>query len=518
MAADNYSDVVQALAQQIVEACMQTLRKNMQGLISSAVISADQIEGDVSNVNTSNLVMNVDNITGLNDFVAGAIKGSRIDISQIATLGADGKLYLNDVNIHTGQVEDLEVRFADIWRADIRDANIQRAIIDALHANFAQIADAQIDKATIHSAQIDDLEAAAADIAKAEIGTAEIDWAQIKSLTADDVIIQKGLGGKLYIADLAVTEANMVSLTVGELMVKGADGGFYAVSVDEQGKITATKKTVSTGDIDDLSITGDKIADGTISGDTKIIESSITARTLNVQDIFAENATVLSLIAKNLNVDELFARTAFINKLNTTDISGNQSLQLAVQTAYEDAMREVSIRLSEDAIVATVTGSQAFSDYVDEKTKETVTVVYAIGDNGTEPPPDDTDWRDEIPLTAEGDYLWTKTTTVYANGSEPSVVYTVTKFGTSGVDGIVLRIQSDSGTIDKTGSGTITLTADVYAGGNRLNQTKVNALGKICWYVDGQRIPAAQNKNWHELDITLPVANNKSVYSAALMG
>ena len=518
MAAENYSDVVQALAREIVDTCMAMMRKNFQGMLSGVTINADQIEGEVVNVDGTNVIVDVGNVTGLNQYVANLIAGSRIDIDQIASLGEDGKLYLNDVYINTAQVADLEAQFAHIWEAEIEKAEIQQALIDKLKTNIADIAYAKIKQAKIDAADITDLSTVTAQIAQAEIESADIDFAHIKDLTAGTAIIEKGVNGKLYVANLAVTEANMVSLTVGELMVKGADGGFYAVSVDEQGEITATKKTVSTGDIDDLSITGDKIADGTISGDTKIIESSITARTLNVQDIFAENATVLSLIAKNLNVDELFARTAFINKLNTTDISGNKSLQLAVQTAYEDAMREVSIRLSEDAIVATVTGSQAFSDYVDEKTKETVTVMYAIGDNGTEPPPDDTDWRDEIPLTAEGDYLWTKTTTVYANGSEPSVVYTVTKFGTSGVDGIVLRIQSDSGTIDKTGSGTITLTADVYAGGNRLNQTKVNALGKICWYVDGQRIPAAQNKNWHELDITLPVANNKSVYSAALMG
>ena len=68
-----------------------------------------------------------------------------------------------------------------------------------------------------------------------EVWIADIDWAQIKDLTAGTAIIEKGVNGKLYVADLAVTEANMASLTVGELIVKGADGCFYALSIAEDG-------------------------------------------------------------------------------------------------------------------------------------------------------------------------------------------------------------------------------------------------------------------------------------------
>ena len=56
--------------------------------------------------------------------------------------------------------------------------------------------------------------------------TADIDWSHIKDLATDTAIITQGTAGELYIARLAVTEANMVSLTVGELVVKGTDGQF----------------------------------------------------------------------------------------------------------------------------------------------------------------------------------------------------------------------------------------------------------------------------------------------------
>ena len=83
---------------------------------------------------------------------------------------------------------------------------------------------------------------------------------------------------------LAVTEANMASLTVGELIVKGADGSFYAVSVDEDGIVTTTKKEVMGSDIADESLPGGKL-----------MERSITARELNVQSIFADEALVRAI-------------------------------------------------------------------------------------------------------------------------------------------------------------------------------------------------------------------------------
>ena len=513
MAADNYSDVVQALAQQIVEACMQTLKKNMQGMISSAVISADQIEGDVSNVNTSNLVMNVDNITGLNDFVAGAIRNADIDISQVATLGEDGKLYLNDVYINRSQVDELEARFAEIWTADIYNANIQKAVIDALHANFAQIADAQIGQAKIDSAQITDLEAEAARIAKAEIGDAKIDWAQIKSLTADDVIIQKGLGGKLYIADLAVTEANMVSLTVGQLVVKGEDGGYYQVTVETGPDGTPTLKAEER-----IQIGNDEISDLSINAGEKIVEGSVTAATLNAEDIFVQNALINKMIAQNINVSELFARQAFIEELNAVNIVGNESLQLALKQLYDDTMKEVSIRLSDQAIISTVTGSTEFSDAINQRTRQTVTVTYCISDSGTVPPGDEADWQSTIPEAGGGDYLWTKTLTEYANGGEPCTVYTVTQFGVRGADVVVIKITSESGMTYRPEEGSMTLTADVYAGSRMLSQAEIYALGGIQWFIDGKRLTADRLDNWHQITIDPGAMGTKAVIFARLMG
>ena len=252
---------------------------------------------------------------------------------------------------------------AQITTANIVSANIQWADIEALAAATAQIAQAQINTANINEANIDwasitTLTAAFTAIANASIGTADIDWAHIKDLATDTAIITQGVGGKLYIADLAVTEANMVSLTVGELIVKGQDGGFYAVSVDGEGNIVSTRKQVGNADVGDASINAGE----------KLIEGSVTAATLNAQDIFANNAIIRSLIAANLDVDTLFAREATIAALNAADITGNEYLRLMVAgkadaedvDALTERLSQAELKITDSAIVSTVTSSSAY--------------------------------------------------------------------------------------------------------------------------------------------------------------
>ena len=252
---------------------------------------------------------------------------------------------------------------AQITTANIVSADIQWADIGALAAVTAQIAKAQITTANISEANIDwaaitTLTAAFTAIANASIGSADIDWAHIKDLATDTAIITQGVGGKLYIADLAVTEANMVSLTVGELIVKGADGGFYAVSVDGEGNITSTRKQVGNADVGDVSINAGE----------KLIEGTVTAACLNVNDIFANNAIIRSLIAANIDVDTLFAREATIAALNAADITGNTYLRLMVAgkadasdvNALTERLSQAELKITDSAIVSTVTSSTAY--------------------------------------------------------------------------------------------------------------------------------------------------------------
>ena len=284
--------------------------------------------------------------------------------AQIATIAQAqiSTANINSANIDWASIANLNAEIAKIAKAQITAANIESAAIDwaaikDLNAAVAKIALAQLTTANINNAEIDwasigQLQADIAKLVNANIQTADIDWAQIKDLTAGTAIIEKGVNGKLYVADLAVTEANMASLTVGELIVKGADGCFYALSIAEDGTVTTEKKSVGDADISDNSVSG-----------SKLIEKTITARELNVASIFADEALVGAITAANIDVSSLFAAEAFIAQLNAVDISGNESLRLVVDTAKDEALDATGEAVAQIALTAEQIRSEVKRDY-----------------------------------------------------------------------------------------------------------------------------------------------------------
>ena len=284
--------------------------------------------------------------------------------AQIATI-AQAQITtanINNANIDWASIANLNAEIAKIAKAQITAANIESAAIDwaaikDLNAVVAKIALAQLTTANINNAEIDwasitQLQADIAKLVNASIQTADIDWAQIKDLTAGTAIIEKGVNGKLYVADLAVTEANMASLTVGELIVKGAGGCFYALSIAEDGTVTTEKKSVGDADVSDNSISGGKL-----------IEKTITARELNVASIFADEALVGAITAANIDVSSLFAAEAFIAQLNTVDISGNESLRLVVDAAKDEALDATGEAVAQIAMTVEQIRSEVKRDY-----------------------------------------------------------------------------------------------------------------------------------------------------------
>ena len=284
--------------------------------------------------------------------------------AQIATI-AQAQITtanINSANIDWASIANLNAEIAKIAKTQITAANIESAAIDwaaieDLNAAMAKIALAQLTTANINNAEIDwasigQLQADIARLVNASIQTADIDWAQIKDLTAGTAIIEKGVNGKLYVADLAVTEANMASLTVGELIIKGADGCFYALSIAEDGTVTTEKKSVGDADIGDNSVSGGKL-----------IEKTITARELNVASIFADEALVGAITAANIDVSSLFAAEAFIAQLNAVDISGNESLRLVVDAAKDEALDATGEAVAQIALTAEQIRSEVKRDY-----------------------------------------------------------------------------------------------------------------------------------------------------------
>lgn len=227
----------------------------------------------------------------------------------------------------------------------------QQITTDQLYADLAQIAVAQITTANIRNANIDwaaitNLTAEIANIANARIGEADISYAKIKDLVTGTAIITEGTAGQLFISRLAVTDANMVSLTAGEIMLKAANGDFVRLVADGQGGVIT--QTVE--------VEGDNIAAATIAG-SNLIQNTITARELNVSQIFADQALIRAIKAANIDVADLFAAQATINQLNAYDIRGNTSLSLWVPGKLDTGDSGVKVQISSEAFSVNVPGT-----------------------------------------------------------------------------------------------------------------------------------------------------------------
>lgn len=285
------------------------------------ILRCSEMETDcLTGRNTSVKLGNADK-----ELMAAITAGASASDRLAGVLTPDGYLQAEKIagKLNLVRVENLAAEIARIATAQISQAEITAAQIKGLEADIANILRLQV-----NWAEIDSLQARIVEAVTAEIGDAAIDFAQIKDLIADKQVITQGEAGELYIADLAVTEGNMVRLSLGQLLLKGADGGFYEIRVDN-GQVVAQRADVAGA-----------IEDGTVDGG-KLIEGSVTADRLNVQDIFADNALVRQLMAANIDVGELFAREAFISKLNAVDIMANESLRVFVdsQSDLSDQIR-----------------------------------------------------------------------------------------------------------------------------------------------------------------------------------
>lgn len=310
----------------------------------------DQLAADAITATTARIVQIVADQATTDELYAAIADIITLTVQQItaATVSTD--------QLYAALAQVIELRVQQITAATIST--------DQLYAALADVIVLRAQQAALASVEADNLTAAIATISDARIDSADIGFAQIKDLVTGTAIIAQGVGGKYYIANLAVTEANIVSLSVGELMVKGTDGRLYRLGVDEAGQITNTP----------IQIEGADVAGSTLTGGN-MIENTITTRELNVQNIFADNAMIRELIAANLDVGTLFAREATIAALNAADISGNASLNLYVKQAdlstylrlttgqvelgETDSEVKVQLRTGENAGLYIVEGTQA---------------------------------------------------------------------------------------------------------------------------------------------------------------
>lgn len=246
---------------------------------------------------------------------------------------------LDDSNISRAgisltKIQGVDAELARITQAEIGKVKIGAAQIQDLKAQVAQIVTAVIQTAVIDWAQIEELKAAIIEVLHAEIQVGTFTLAEVENLLAEALVLKKGTAESMYITNLAVTSANLLSAMLGKLVLKGEDGKYYQVMIGSDGTIHTQEVQPSEAEIE---------AGETESG-LGIVDTSANFADLTAQNIKGNEAIFQTILAQSMTAGKLTAGEAMIASAtiptlyatsiqaigNSLDLSANESISLIV--------------------------------------------------------------------------------------------------------------------------------------------------------------------------------------------
>ena len=244
-----------------------------------------------------------------------SVQYGKFEVAAVEQLNAEA------VNAITG-------KFGSIEAGDIETDELYAAIAHIIELAAGSISAGQID--------VDRLAAALAEVVSLRAATGDFDLATIQNLLANALILQQGQAGSMQIINLAVTSANILNATLGELVLKGEDGRYYRVFVGSNGEISTETATV----------TGDEIAAGKTQAGNAIVGTSANIADLNAQTVKAASAIISTIFTEALTAGKITAGEALIASAtipelyvtsikaigDSIDISANETIRLLLGT------------------------------------------------------------------------------------------------------------------------------------------------------------------------------------------
>ncbi|MBQ8537194.1 MAG: hypothetical protein IJ461_07330 [Clostridia bacterium] len=326
-----YAKIAQAcialLNADAIKALIAELEKVIAGTIETNELYAQIIKA---------VTASLDKVTSgqitTNDLYAQIIKAVVLEIGKVTA----------------GQVETNELYAQIISAAAAELGKVTADTVDAneLYASLVKALKADLARVTSGAIETSELFAVLASVVNLTAETADIDFARIKDLVTGEAIITEGVGGKLFIARLTVTDLQVVSAITQELVVKGEDGRYYQLTIVDGALVPV-----------EVAMSGEQLQEGTTPG-TALVENAITTRELNATQIFADEALMTTLFAGMGTFGEIFAQSAVMPFI-TTSVIESEAFRLAVASGG--------------------------IEWVDELPEEPVTGKYYV-DNSVSPP------------------------------------------------------------------------------------------------------------------------------------
>lgn len=281
-----------------------------------------------TNMYDANGNLRVTHIAGFGRSVINAMVGhiGQLTSDNITTDTLSANL-ISALNLMVGLIDAKVLKANSITADQIAAGAVtaEKISADAIDTVALEAVIAKIESLTAADIETDRLAAALAAFTVITAGTASFDQATIQHLVAQALNLSFGTFGEVFIDNLRVKYAQMVSATIGNLCIKASDGNYYTIDVDENGNVSATLATVTEGEI----------TAGQTDGGRVILETNITAASLNTSNLLATYALINKIDAARIDVAELFANKAFISALTTSLIYSDTSLQMIIGAQNE---------------------------------------------------------------------------------------------------------------------------------------------------------------------------------------
>ncbi len=210
----------------------------------------------------------------------------------------------------------------------------QQLETSALYAGFAHAVALRAGQITADSVAADQLAAAIVNAVRFSAAAGAFSLADVQNLLAGALVLEQGVADSMTIANLAVTSANLLNATIGRLVLPGADGKYYELSIGAGGAVHAEEVAVS-----EAEIAAGETASGRPIASTQLSAELISGGTLQANE--AQLATILAgaLTAGQITAAEAMLAAATVPQLavtaiaaigNSIDLSANDTIQMLV--------------------------------------------------------------------------------------------------------------------------------------------------------------------------------------------
>ena len=447
------------------------LVKNHTATINGNLSSPSARTGDVKDVREQ--VLEVQRVVA----DKATIKDLEAERARIKELVADNVVIKGRMSASEADIGELKTNNAKITgRLDANEASIKKLDAEKLTAKDAELKYATVEKLQATDAKVGNLETDNVSV-KGRLDAAE---GNIKNLNADNVAINK---------HLSANDADIKSLRAEKLNAKDADIKYANIDFSNIG-IAAMEKFYSesgliknvvvgdqtiTGELVGVTIRGDLIEGNTIKADKLVIKgedglyyklntngstitseqtdyNSLNGTLIQAKSITADKVAVTDLVAFGADIaGNHIGNGAIYSGVKTSALNTTKGFYLGSdgQVGIGDANHyiqfykgdngEFHLRISAEDILfgkSKKTIESAISE-IDTKVNNVKSIVgktytYQIGTNMTDVPTGG--WSISMPNVPQGQYLWTKETTLYSDAST-SVGYVATRMGVDGTGG-----------------------------------------------------------------------------------